>query len=90
MPVKVQIPTPLRQHTQGKDAVEAKGATVQEVLDDVGRQFPGITQRLFDNGQIRRFVNVYLNEEDIRYLSNLETPVNEGDQVSIIPAVAGG
>lgn len=90
MPVSVQIPTPLRQHTQGKDAVDAEGGTVKEVLDDVGRQFPGITQRLFDNGQVRRFVNVYVNEEDIRYLNNLETPVKDGDQVSIIPAVAGG
>jgi molybdopterin synthase sulfur carrier subunit len=90
MAVRVQIPTPLRQHTQGQDAVEAKGSTVKEVLDDLGRQFPGITQRLFDNGQVRRFVNVYLNEEDIRYLSNLDTPVKEGDQISIIPAVAGG
>ncbi len=90
MPIRVQIPPPLRQHTDGKDAVDAKGTTVQEVLDDVGRQFPGITQRLFDNGQVRRFVNVYVNDEDIRYLSNLETPVKEGDQISIIPAVAGG
>lgn len=90
MPVKVQIPTPLRQHTQGKDTVDAKGGTVKEVLDDLGRQFPGITQRLLDNGQVRRFVNVYLNEEDIRYLSNLDTPVKEGDSLSIIPAVAGG
>ena len=70
--------------------METKGGTVKEVLDDLGRQFPGITQRLFDNGQVRRFVNVYLNEEDIRYLSNLDTPVKEGDQISIIPAVAGG
>jgi molybdopterin synthase sulfur carrier subunit len=90
MPVKVHIPTPLRQHTAGRDVVEAHGGTVKEVLDDLGRQFPGITQRLFDGAQVRRFVNVYLNEEDIRYLSNLDTPVNEGDQVSIIPAVAGG
>ncbi len=90
MPVKVQIPTPLRQHTQGKDSVDAKGATVKEVFDDLGRQFPGITQRLFDGAQIKRFVNVYVNDEDIRYLDNLNTPVREGDQVSIIPAVAGG
>ncbi len=90
MPVKVQIPTPLRQHTDGKDTVDAAGLTVKEVLADLGRQFPGITQRLFDNGQVRRFVNVYVNEEDIRYLNNLDTPVKEGDQVSIIPAVAGG
>jgi MoaD family protein len=90
MPIKVQIPTPLRQHTQGKDSVDTQGATVQEVLEDLGRQYPGITQRLFDGAQVRRFVNVYLNEEDIRYLENLKTPVKEGDTVSIIPAVAGG
>jgi MoaD family protein len=90
MPVHVQIPTPLRQHTQGKDTVETSGATVQSVLDDLGRQFPAITQRLFDGGQVRRFVNVYLNDEDIRYLENLQTPVKDGDTVSIIPAVAGG
>lgn len=90
MPVNVQIPTPLRQHTDGRDSVDTSGQTVKQVLDDLGRQFPGICQRLFDNGQVRRFVNVYLNEEDIRYLSNLDTPVKDGDQISIIPAVAGG
>jgi MoaD family protein len=70
--------------------VEAKGGTVKEVLDDLGRQYPAITQRLFDGAQVRRFVNVYLNEEDIRYLDNLQTAVKDGDSVSIIPAVAGG
>lgn len=90
MAVNVHIPTPLRQHTQGRDVVSTQGSTVKEVLDDLGRQFPEITQRLFDNGQVRRFVNVYVNDEDIRYLSNLDTPVKEGDSVSIIPAVAGG
>ncbi len=90
MSVRVQIPTPMRQHTDGKATVEAAGATVQAVLDDLGRQFPGITQRVFDNGQVRRFVNVYLNDEDIRYLENLNTPVKDGDELSIIPAVAGG
>ena len=90
MSVRVQIPTPLRQHTEGKATVEAAGATVQAVLDDVGRQFPGVVQRLFDNGQVRRFVNVYLNDEDIRYLDSLNTAVKDGDELSIIPAVAGG
>jgi molybdopterin synthase sulfur carrier subunit len=90
MPVQVQIPAPLRQHTDGNDTVEARGTTVKEVLDDLGRQYPAITQRLFDSGQVRRFVNVYLNDEDIRYLANLQTAVKEGDTVSIIPAVAGG
>jgi MoaD family protein len=90
MPVHVQIPTPMRQHTEGQAVVEASGTTVQAVLDDLGRKYPGITQRLFDNGQVRRFVNVYLNDEDIRYLDNLTTAVNDGDELSIIPAVAGG
>jgi MoaD family protein len=90
MAVRVQIPTPMRQHTEGKAEVEANGATVQDVLQDLGRQYPGITQRLFENGQVRRFVNVYLNDEDIRYLESLATAVKDGDELSIIPAVAGG
>lgn len=90
MAIRIQIPTPLRQHTEGKATVEAAGATVQSVFDDLGRQYPAITQRLFDNGQVRRFVNVYLNDEDIRYLDNLSTAVKDGDELAIIPAVAGG
>jgi molybdopterin converting factor small subunit len=90
MPVRVHIPTPLRQHTGGKAVVEVSGGTVQAALDDLGRQCPGISQRLFDNGQVRRFVNVYLGDEDIRYLDNLATPVKDGDELAIIPAVAGG
>jgi sulfur-carrier protein len=88
--IRVQIPTPMRQHTDGQATVEAQGATVQAVLDDLGRRFPGIAGRLFDNGQVRRFVNVYLNDEDIRYLDNLNTAVKDGDELAIIPAVAGG
>lgn len=90
MPVKVQIPTPMRQHTEGKPTVEAVGTTVKAVLENLGQKYPGITQRLFENGQVRRFVNVYLNDDDIRYLDNLESAVKDGDEVSIIPAVAGG
>lgn len=90
MAVRVHIPTPMRQHTDGKAVVEATGATVQGLLEEVGRLYPGITQRLFDNGQVRRFVNIYVNDEDIRYLENLTTAVKDGDEVSIIPAVAGG
>jgi molybdopterin synthase sulfur carrier subunit len=90
MSVRIHIPTPMRQHTESKAVVEAAGTTVKAALDDLGRQFPGITQRLFDNGQVRRFVNVYLNDEDIRYLANLDTAVKDGDELSIIPAVAGG
>ena len=91
MAIRVQIPTPMRQHTGGKAEVAATGATVQAALDDLGRQFPGIADRLFEKqGQLRRFVNVYLNNEDIRYLDNLATPVSDGDELAIIPAVAGG
>lgn len=90
MPVKVQIPTPMRQHTEGQAVVEVSGATVKELLDDLGAKYPGITGRLFDGAALRRFVNVYLNDEDVRYLDSLQTPVKDGDTVSIIPAVAGG
>jgi sulfur-carrier protein len=90
MAVKVHIPTPMRQQTEGQATVEVSGATVQNVLDELGRKHPGITQRLFDNGQLRRFVNLYLNDEDVRYLDNLNTAVKDGDELSIIPAVAGG
>jgi sulfur-carrier protein len=90
MAVKVSIPTPLRQFTAGKDSVDATGSSVKQVLDDLGRQYAGITERMLDGGKIRRFVNVYVNDEDIRYLQNLDTPVKDGDEVSIIPAVAGG
>ncbi len=90
MAVKVQIPTPMRQHTEGQAVVEVGGATVQAVLDDLGQKYPGITSRLFDNGQLRRFINLYVNDEDVRYLDNLATPVKDGDTLDIIPAVAGG
>ena len=90
MPVRIQIPTPLRQHTQGQAVVEVTGGTVKAALDDLGQKCQGITPRIFDNGQVRRFVNVYLNDEDIRYLDSLATPVKDGDELSIIPAVAGG
>ena len=90
MAIRVHIPTPMRQYTDGQAIVEASGGTVQAVLEDVGRKFPAVTQRLFESGQVRRFVNVYLNDEDIRYLDSLSTAVKDGDEVSIIPAVAGG
>jgi MoaD family protein len=80
----------MRQHTEGKTTVEAAGGTVKAVLEDLGAKYPGITSRIFDGGQVRRFVNVYLNDEDIRYLDNLGTAVKDGDELAIIPAVAGG
>jgi sulfur-carrier protein len=90
MPIKVQIPAPMRQHTDGKATVEAAGATVKQVLDDLCAKHSGITARLFEGGQLRRFVNIYLNDEDVRYLDNLDSATKDGDEVSIIPAVAGG
>ena len=89
MPV-VRIPTPLRPHAGGLDRVEAAGATVGEILGHLGTQYPAIRERLFDGDELRRFVNVYVNNEDIRYLEELATPVAVNDEVSIIPAVAGG
>jgi sulfur-carrier protein len=90
VPVRVQIPTPLRPHTQDKATVEAAGGTVQAVLADLGSQYPALTQRLFTDGKLKQFVNLYVNNEDVRYLDNLATPVKDGDEVAIIPAVAGG
>ena len=90
MPVRVHIPTAMRQHADGNAVVEVSAANVKEALDNVGAKHPAITGRLFENGQVRRFVNIYLNDEDIRYLDNLQTAVKEGDELSIIPAVAGG
>ncbi|MDB5302053.1 MAG: moaD [Phycisphaerales bacterium] len=91
MSVKVRIPSPLRSYTNGADVVEAQGASVAEVLNSVKAAAPGIETRLFKGpAQLNRFVNVYLNDEDIRFLKNLETPVKEGDEISIVPAIAGG
>jgi molybdopterin converting factor small subunit len=89
MPV-VRIPTPLRPHAGGLDRVQAAGSTVGEILGQLGTLYPAIRERLFDGDELRRFVNVYVNNEDIRYLDELATPVAEADEVSIIPAVAGG
>lgn len=89
MPV-VRIPTPLRPHSGGQDRIEAAGSTVGEILNQLGTQFPALKERLFDGEELRRFVNIYVNNEDIRYLEDLETPVEPKDEVSIIPAVAGG
>ncbi|MDP9174411.1 MAG: MoaD/ThiS family protein [Planctomycetota bacterium] len=91
MSIKVRIPSPLRSYTQGVDVIETTGANVGEVLDSLKSQASGIETRLFKGPkQLNRFVNVYLNDEDIRFLSNLETPVKEGDEISIVPAIAGG
>ncbi len=90
MPIKVQIPQAMRQHTDGQANVDLAGASIKEVLDDLSAKYPNIVARIFDNGQVRRFVNIYLNDEDVRYLDNLQTATKDGDVVAIIPAVAGG
>jgi molybdopterin converting factor small subunit len=86
----VRIPTPLRPHTAGQDSIEAAGTTVREVLDQVCQNHPALRERIFEGDELRRFVNVYVNNEDIRYMEDLDTPAAEKDEVSIIPAVAGG
>ncbi len=91
MSVKVRIPSPLRSYTNGADSVQTQGANVGEVLNSLKSQASGIETRLFKApDQLNRFVNVYLNDEDIRFLKNLDTPVKEGDEISIVPAIAGG
>ncbi|HEX5949315.1 MAG TPA: ubiquitin-like small modifier protein 1 [Actinomycetota bacterium] len=91
MPVTVKVPTILRTHTGGEGRVDGQGTTVREVLDDLEGRYPGIRSRLVtDAGALHRFVNVYVNDEDVRYLGSLETEVRDGDVVSILPAVAGG
>ena len=91
MAVQVSIPTPLRNLTNNIDTVDAAGATIGEVLTDLEKQFPGIGERLLDaNGEVRRFVNIYLNGEDVRFLDNQNTAVKTNDEISIVPAIAGG
>lgn len=87
----VRIPVPLRKFTDGADEVPAKGRTVAEIIDDLDRTHSGMKARLFqEDGKIRRFVNIYVNDEDIRFMQNLETPVSDDDELSIVPAIAGG
>jgi molybdopterin synthase sulfur carrier subunit len=91
MPTKIRIPTPLRKLTNNEELVEVKAATIGDAIAELQTRYPGIKERLIDdNGEVRRFVNVYVNEEDIRFLQNQQTPLKEGDEVSIIPALAGG
>lgn len=90
MTIKVRVPTPLRTLTKGHDEVDAEGATVRAVIDDLEARYPGLRDRICDDKGVRRHVNLFLNEEDIRFLDNLETAVKPGDQLHIIPAIAGG
>jgi sulfur-carrier protein len=90
MAVQVSIPTILRPYTDGAKRVEAEGATLREVIDDLDKRHPGISDRLIENGELRRFVNVYLNDEDVRFTGGLTTPTADGDALTVLPAVAGG
>jgi molybdopterin synthase sulfur carrier subunit len=88
---KVRIPTPLRQLSAGKDLLEVNGGTLQQCIEELETGFPGFKDRLCDeSGQVRRFVNIYVNGEDVRFLSGVTTAIKAGDEISIVPAVAGG
>lgn len=91
MEVEVRIPTPLKKLVKDQNIIKANGKTVGEVLEWLTNTYPELRERLRDeNGELRRFINIYLNDEDIRFLQNLSTPLKDGDQISIIPAIAGG
>src|SRR5690242_8945740 len=90
MAIEVRIPTILRTYTGGAKSVEGSGATLAELIGDLDARYGGLRDRLQDESGLRRFVNVYLNDEDVRFLGGLETPVKDGDTVTVLPAVAGG
>jgi MoaD family protein len=90
MAIEVRIPTILRSYTGGAKAVEGSGATLDDLLNNLDAAHGGLRDRLVDGEKLRRFVNVYLNDEDVRFLGGLETPVKDGDTVTVLPAVAGG
>jgi molybdopterin synthase sulfur carrier subunit len=90
METTVRIPTPLRTLTGGSDEVPAAGATLAEVIEDLERRFPGMKDRLLDEKGVRRFINIFVGDEDIRFLDGLKTELKQGDRISIVPAIAGG
>lgn len=91
MSIKVRIPTPLQKLTQNQGEVEVVGSSVKEALADLEKHYPGIHARLYDEkGSLRRFINFYVNDEDIRFLKSDTTPLKDGDELSIVPAIAGG
>jgi molybdopterin synthase sulfur carrier subunit len=90
MAVEVRIPTILRTYTDGAKAVPGQGSTLSEVIEDLESNHPGIKERLVEGDDLRRFVNVYVNDEDVRFTGGLDTSVSDGDQVVVLPAVAGG
>ena len=91
MNTQVRIPTPLRKLTNDQEVVPAEGATIGEILSNLDKSFPGLIERICDqDGNVRRFVNIFVNDEDIRFLAEQATAVKEGDEISIVPAIAGG
>jgi sulfur-carrier protein len=90
MAIEVRIPTILRTYTDGAKQVEGTGSTLDELIGDLEQRYGGLRARLIDDGSLRRFVNVYLNDEDVRFLDGLQTTVKDGDMVTVLPAVAGG
>ncbi|SBS71149.1 Sulfur carrier protein CysO [uncultured Mycobacterium sp.] len=90
MSVEVSIPTILRSHTGGEKRVTADGATLQALIADLEANYSGISERLVDSGKLNRFVNIYVNDEDVRFSGGLDTEIGDGDSVTILPAVAGG
>lgn len=90
MAIEVKIPTIMRTHTGGEKAVTGEGATLAALIEDLEKNHPGIADRLLEDGKLRRFVNVYVNDEDVRFLGGLESPLSDGDEVVVLPAVAGG
>ena len=90
MPVKVKIPVPLQRLTQGKEEVEGEPGTIISLVNNLDQKYPGLAERISEDGKLRRFVNIYVNEEDVRFMKNEETEVKDGDEVSIVPAIAGG
>lgn len=91
MPIEVRVPPLVQKVTGGQRALTATGGTVSELIENLDRQYPGFSGELRDeNGQVHRFVNIYVNDEDVRFLNKLDTPVKDGDVVSILPAMAGG
>ena len=90
MAIEVRIPTILRTYTGGEKAVTGEGASLTALIDDLETNHPGIKDRLVENGDLRRFVNVYINDEDVRFIGGLDAELSDGDQVVVLPAVAGG
>jgi len=90
MAIKVRIPTPLQKLTNGEAEVECSAKNISELVDAIEKDYPGMKERLSEGGKIRRFINIYVNEEDIRFMEKEETALKDGDTISIVPAIAGG